>query len=335
MNSTPAAMRRITTAGLVVLSAGLLSGCGEDAETEQTEAIQISGSATVAPITELMASESEADVDVAAEGTTDGFERFCNGETAINNASEAIPGEGQPVNFVELCEENGVDFIELPIGMDTLTVVRHQDNEFATDLTVEELQQIWETDSEITTWSDIRSEWPDEEIELAGRPSGSGTFDVFTHQIMGEAGEIRDDYMATNDLDELVDWTAERENALAFMGIGNYYSQGESESREEISTVAVDDVVPSLENAQDGSYTPLTRPLFIYVAEEALEEDEAVADFIDSYLDSAYDVLPRTFFYRLPEDSYDQVSQRLEDGETGSLYEGDPFLEDSVIDLLG
>ncbi|GAA1824971.1 PstS family phosphate ABC transporter substrate-binding protein [Nesterenkonia flava] len=316
-----------------VLMAAMLSGCGED-QAQAAQTIRISGSATVAPITELMAREGDFSVEISREGTADGFQRFCAGETDINNASEAIPGEGQPVDFLSLCEDNGVEFLELPIGMDTLTVVRHLENDFASEMTVDELRAVWEPGSDVRTWSDIRPDWPEEQIDLAGRPAGSGTFDVFTHQIVGETGQIREDYFATDDLDELVDWVAEHPNALAFMGIGNYYSAGDDESRDVISTVAVDGVVPTLENAQNGSYQPLTRPLFIYVSTSALQENDAVAEFVEHYLNSAHDVLPRTFFYRLPERSYEAVQSRYEDGETGTLYEGDPFREDSVVDLL-
>ncbi|MCT1606480.1 PstS family phosphate ABC transporter substrate-binding protein [Nesterenkonia massiliensis] len=315
------------------IAAGLgISACAAG-EAHAGQTVLISGSSTVAPITELVAREGGFDVEISAEGTTDGFQRFCTGQTDVNNASEAIPGEGQPLDLLSLCQEKEVEFIELPIGIDTLTVVRHLDNEFAASMTMDEVQEVWAPDSEVTTWSQIRPEWPDEEIELAGRPPGSGTFDYFTHHVVGQTGEIRDDYFATDDLDELMDWVAEHENALAFMGIGNYYSAGDDESREEVSTVSVDGVVPTLENAQNGSY-PLTRPLFIYVSVQALEEKSSVGEFVEHYLENAHETLPRTFFYRLPGDAYESVQQRYEDTVTGSLYEGDPFRAESVTELL-
>lgn len=321
-------------AGVVALvSLGMLTACDSEASAAG-DAIGISGSSTVAPVTERIAAEGGYDVEVAREGTISGFERFCAGETQINNASEAIPGEGQPVDFMALCEENGVEYLEVPIGLDALTVVRHASNDFASDLTSEELQQIWEPGSEVETWADIRSEWPPEQIRLVGRPAGSGTFDVFTHQVVGETGEIREDYEATDDLEELAAWIAEDENAMGFMGIGNYYTTGDDEVREELSTVSVDGVAPSMENAQSGEYALLSRPLFIYVSVEAVEQHEELEDFVVHYIESAYDTLPRTFFYRLPEDLYGTVLERFEAGETGSLYEGDPFAEESITALL-
>ncbi|NLS10736.1 hypothetical protein HGQ17_12185 [Nesterenkonia sp. MY13] len=183
-------MRHQAAAG--VLGVLALTACGGDAEASG-DPIVARGSATVAPITELIAADGGFDVEVNADGTTTGFEAFCSGDVDINNASEAIPGPEAQTDFLSQCEQNGVEFIELPIGLDSLTVVRNQANDFAGDLTMEELQAIWEPGSEVTTWSDLRSEWPDEEIVLAGRPSGSGTFDVFTHYVVGETGGIRDD----------------------------------------------------------------------------------------------------------------------------------------------
>lgn len=169
---------------------------------------------------------------------------------------------------------------------------------------------------------------------LAGRPAGSGTFDVFTHHGVGETGEIRDDYQKTDDLDQLATWISEDENALGFMGIGNYYTAADDEVRDQLSSVSIDGVAPTLENAQNGSYTPLTRPLFIYVNLESLEENEELEEFVSYYVENAYEIMPRTFFYRLTEDDYESVRHRLETQTTGSLYEGDPLREEQVSELL-
>lgn len=325
-------MRKVLALG--AMGALTLTACGEG-DTEQTASpIVARGSTTVAPITELVANDGGFDVDITAEGTTTGFDTFCTGDVAINNASEAIPGEDAETDYISLCEENGVEFVELPIALDTLAVVRNSANDFASDLTMDELQAIWEPGSEVTTWSDVRQEWPDEEIELVGRPAGSGTFDYFTHHVNGEAGEIRDDYRKTDDLDQLATWISQDDNALGFMGIGNYFTAADDEVREELSTISIEGVDPSLENAQNGSYTPLTRPLFIYVNVDSLDNDDNVEEFVTHYVENAYDLMPRTFFYRLSEDDYDNVRERLDSRTTGSLYEGDPFRSESVSDLL-
>lgn len=232
-----------------VTAAALLAACGDSSASE--DAVQISGSATVAPISQAIATRGGIEVNIDAEGTTAGFERFCNGETAVQNASIAIPGEGQGTDFMEMCEENGVEYIEIPIGLDSLSVIRNENNRFAGDMTLDEVQQAWGPDSDVTTWSDIRSEWPDEEIVFFGREDGSGTFEYFSHFVSGEAGELRDDYESTNDLNELANWIAEEPNGLGFMGVGNYLA-ADGEDRDRITNISIDGVAPTLENAQNG-----------------------------------------------------------------------------------
>lgn len=320
-------MRDLRRALAALLTAGLalsLAACAAQAE----ETLTIGGSSTVQPITELVGREAGIAVDVAAEGTLDGFERFCTGESDANNASEAIPQE-----YLDLCAENGIEFVELPLGLDAISLVRHRDNDQLRDVSLEELQRMWEPGSTVTRWSDLREELPDEEIVLHGRGEGSGTFEFFTHHVTGEAGQIREDYRATDDLDEMAELLAEEPYGIGFMGVGNYLG-ADVEALAQLSTVSVDGVEPSLEAAQSGEYAPLTRPLFLYVNADRLEESDTLREFAEAYVDSAHDVMPRVFFYRLPEESYTTVRERLDARETGSLYEGDPFREESVVELL-
>lgn len=316
-----------TLAGVIAL--GGLAACSANAD----DPILVSGSSTVYPITNQVARENRVTLEMEAEGTLDGFERFCNGETHINNASEAIPGAGQPTDYMAMCEENGVEYIELPIGLDALSVVRNNANTFATDLTVEELRRIWEPNSSVTTWADVREGFPDEEIVLVGRPEGSGTFDYFTSQITGAAGEIRDDYRSTDDLEELATWIADDQYALGFMGVGNYLHTDE-DYLSKMSTVSVDGVEPSLANAQSGTYHPLTRPLFIYVSVAALEERDDVLSFVETYVDDAAGILPRVFFYPLEREDYTLVKERLDNRTTGTLFDGDPHQDVNISELL-
>ncbi|AEF39030.1 PstS family phosphate ABC transporter substrate-binding protein [Hoyosella subflava] len=323
------ARRALPAASVAALTILVTPGCSS---SEAAAPIEVSGSSTVAPITEAIARDGRFDVEVTAEGTTDGFDRFCSGETPINNASEAIPGPGQRTDYVAMCAENGVEYIELPIGLDALSLVRNEANDFADDLTMDELKRIWSPDSEITSWRDIRPDWPAQPISLYGRPDGSGTFDYFTHFAVGEAGSIRSDYRATDDMTELARWIAEDENSLGFMGAGNYLAADE-EYRDRIANVAVDGVSPSRTNAQDGTYQPLTRPLFIYVSAAAFE-DAAVTEFVDHYLRTVRGMLPRVFFYALPTDAYPLVQQRFEDRITGTMFGGDPFAERPILQAL-
>src|SRR5699024_8211460 len=148
------------------------------------------------------------------------------------------------------------------------------------DMTLDEVRRAWEPDSDVSTWSDLRPEWPDEEIEFFGRPAGSGTFEYFSQRVSGEAGELRDDYEAADDLDGLAEWVADEPGGLGVMGVGNHLG-AEGEVRDRITSVSIDGVSPTLENAQDGSYAPFTRPLFLYVNSELAEADENVASYVD------------------------------------------------------
>ena len=283
------------------------AGCSSD-NTPGEDAIQVTGSATVEPITSYMANRYDFDVNVEAIGSTDGFEKFCNGEADINDASVAISDDYQ-----KQCGDNDVEFIELPIGLDAITIVKHRDNDFAADLTTQQLHDIWSKDSPVSKWSDIDPSWPDEEIKLYGRPEGSGTLDVFKDLVL-DGDEIRDDYEATDDVEELSAWVAEDPNALSFMGIGNYLAT-EDEHQKFIDNVNVDGVAPSSEEAKSGNY-PLSRPLFIYV-NKASTEREDVDKFVTTYLEHSEAVMPRVFFYQLPEEDYDNAQKRYADRTTG------------------
>lgn len=309
-----------------------LAACGSGSDNS-TEAITASGSSTVAPITEAVARQGRFDLDLAAEGTIDGFTRFCSGESAINNASVAIPGAGEEVDFVAMCEDNGVDYIELPIALDALSLVRNEANTFATDLTLAELKRIWEPDSQVQTWRDVRSEWPEQPISLYGRPSGSGTFDYFTHFVVGQTGSIRSDYQGTDDIAELAAWIADDDNALGFMGVGNYLAADE-EYRDRMTNVAVDGVLPSMAEAQEGRYRPLTRPLLVYVSVAALEADENIGEFVSYYLSNVENVLPRVYYYALPAEAYSLSRERFDQRVTGTAFGGDPFSQRPVLEAL-
>ncbi|SDR69673.1 substrate-binding domain-containing protein [Corynebacterium timonense] len=303
--------RATLTAAGVAAVALLAAGCGSEAPSEG--AIQATGSATVEPITSYMANRYDFDVNVEAIGSNDGFEKFCNGEADINNASISIPGAGDEVDFQKQCADNNVEYIELPIGLDAITIVKHRDNDWATDLSIQQIHDIWSVDSPVTRWSDIDPSWPDEEIALYGRPQGSGTLDVFK-QLVLDGDEIREDYQATDDIQELSEWVADDVNALSFMGIGNYLETDE-EARDVIDNVRVDGIEPTAEETQSGNY-PLARPLFIYVNEESANRED-VDEFVTTYLDNAEAVMPRLFFYQLPEDEYGRVKERYAERTTG------------------
>lgn len=300
--------KRLTATVAVAAVAALAVGCGNDT-TPGEDAIKVTGSSTVEPITSYMANRYDFDVDIDAVGSTDGFEVFCAGDADINDASVAIPADYQ-----KQCADAGVNFIELPIALDAITLVKHRDNDWAQDLSIQQLHDIWAKDSSVTKWSDIDPSWPDEEITLYGRPDGSGTLGVF-EQLVLDGDEIRDDYQSTDDIQELSKWVSEDVNGLSFMGIGNYLAT-EDPTRNRIDNVLVDGVAPSVDEAKSGNY-PLARPLFIYVNEDSTKRED-VNEFVTTYLDKVEAVLPRVYFYQLQEDEYDKAKKRYEDRETGA-----------------
>lgn len=316
---TATANVRRTGTGLSLLLVGAfaLGACaGPDAAAGSPEgAIEFTGSATVEPIAVITARDAGVAARIESSGTVEGFEAFCSGGSDINNASVVIPGPEADVDFQTMCEENGVEYVEVPIGHDALSLIRHRDNQDVQDLSLEELSAIWAPDSDVSTWSDVRAEWPDEQIALYGRDAGSGTNAVFTEEVNGEAGAIREDYEYSDDLDELLGWVANDPMSLAFMGVGNYLSAHE-DVRNAITSVDVEGVSPSLDDALSGSY-PLARELYMYVSVDALENNAAVEEFVAHLLNNGRNIVPRAFFYPLSESGYDDALLRVEERTPG------------------
>lgn len=302
--------------GATMVSAAALSGCASFGDSDAEDAVTMTGSATIGPISVITSREADLETSVETVGTNDGFERFCAGDADINNASAPIPGQEAEQDFQQLCADNGVEYVELAIGIDAISMVRNEEADFVDDMTLEELETLWEAGSEVQTWSDLRSEWPDEDIVLYGRDDASGTFTVFTEEILGAGTAIRDDYTSTNDLAELAHWVAEEPNGLAFMGIGNYLSADE-EDRSRITTVTLDGVAPDAVNSANGAY-PLARELYIYVSVDSLEDNENVEEYVRFLLENGRSILPRAFFYPMDESTYADQLQRLEERVTGT-----------------
>lgn len=254
--------------------------------------IRIDGSSTVFPVTEAIAEEFQAEypdvrVTVALSGTSGGFEKFCRGETDANDASRPIKEEETTA-----CGENDVTPVELAVAYDGLTVMVNPTNDFVECLTVAQLSKIWDQGSTVKTWQDVNPEWPAEEIALFGAGADSGTFDYFTEEINGETDRIRSDFTQSEDDNALVQGIAADPNALGFFGYAYY-----QENQDKLKAVAVDDeegsegcVAPSPDTINNGTYVPLSRPLYIYPSEEALERPE-VAAFFGFYLESVNSIL--------------------------------------------
>jgi phosphate transport system substrate-binding protein len=274
----------------VLALAFVLAACGGSAgggqgggggETVSGE-IVIEGSSTVQPITqaaaELFAEENpEARIEVGGAGTSDGFEAFCQGDTEISDASRPIDvAEELPV-----CEENGVEFIEIPVAFDGISVVVNEQNDWATDVTSEELKTMWEPAAEdkITRWDQVRSDWPNRELSLYGPGTESGTYEFFNETIVGNEEEVnRSDYEASEDDNVLVQGVSGDENALGYFGYSYYENNLDT-----LKALAVDGVKPTEDSIRSGEYL-LSRPLFIYVSTKALKNNDAVEPFVDFYL---------------------------------------------------
>ena len=250
--------------------------------------IEIDGSSTVFPISQAVAEEfrrgqPDVQVNVGVSGTGGGFQRFARGETDISDASRPIKDSER-----EAAAANGVEFIEMRVGTDGLSVIVHPDNDFVDCLTVEELNSIWKPGSEIDNWSQVRAGFPDQRLRLYGPDTDSGTFDYFTEEVNGEAQVSRSDYTASADDNVLVQGIAGDRGALGYFGYA-YYQENEGV----LKAVAIDGgsgcVAPETSTIEDGTYSPLSRPLFIYVNAESLARPE-VAAFVEYYMDNGYEL---------------------------------------------
>ena len=264
--------------------------------------IEIDGSSTVFPVSEAVAEEfgklhSDVRVNVGVSGTGGGFKRFTVGETDISDASRPIK-DGEAAT----ADENGIEYYPLRVAMDGLSVLVSPDNDFVECLTTEQLKMIWEPGSTVTKWSDVDLSWPDKEIALYGPDTDSGTFDYFTEEVMGEAQLSRADYTASADDNVLVQGIAGGKYSLGYFGYSYY-----QENQDKLKLVAVDSgegcVLPTSESIEDGTYSPLSRPLFIYVSAGSMERPEVKA-FVEFYLDNAAELAQEVGYIRLGDAEY-------------------------------
>ena len=267
--------------------------------------VKIDGSSTVYPVTQAMAEEfsyayPDVRVTVGVSGTGGGMEKFTIGETDINNASREIkPSE------VDKAEKNGIEFSRFTVASDGITVVINPANDWAENMTVEELQMIWKPNSSVETWSDVRPEWPDEEIELYGPGADSGTFDYFTSVIVGAESESRADYTASEDDNVLVQGVSGSKYALGYFGYAYY-----EENQNKLKSVAVNGVKPSSKTIENGKYKPLSRPLYIYVNNESVKRP-VVEEFLKFYFENGKELIPMVGY--VPLTSYQEQLEKVEE----------------------
>ena len=272
--------------------------------------IKIDGSSTVAPLSEAAAEGFQGEngdvrVTVGTSGTGGGFEKFCAGETDISDASREIKEEEAAI-----CEKAGIKYEEFQVANDGLSVVVSKDNDWAKCVTVDELKTIWDKGSKVASWSDVKPDFPDEKLELFGPGTDSGTFDFFTDVINGEEGQSRSDYQATEDDNVVVQGVSGSKGGMGYFGL-SYYEQ----NQDKLTALEVDGgdgcVAPSTETVQDGSYKPLSRPLYIYVSDKAIKRPEVKA-FVEYYEENSDSLAEQALFVPLTEEQKAELQPKID-----------------------
>ncbi|HEX4985751.1 MAG TPA: PstS family phosphate ABC transporter substrate-binding protein [Burkholderiales bacterium] len=291
----------------IVLAAALAATLCAAAPATRAQLIRIDGSSTVFPITEAMAEDfqkatkGKVKVTVGISGTGGGFKKFCRGETDISDASRPILRKE-----MEDCRAAGVQYIELPVAYDALTVVIHPDNKWAQTLTIADLKKMWEPGAQgkVKTWKQANPSWPDQPLKLFGPGADSGTFDYFTEAVNGKAKSSRGDFTASEDDNVLVQGVSRDVNALGYFGY-SYYVENKDKLRAAkiVGKAGGAGVEPSFDTVINGSYTPLSRPIFIYVNAKAIEREE-IRQFVDFYMKNADALVREVKYVPLPAKAY-------------------------------
>jgi len=312
---------------MALLAAGLLAGCGPSQRGRASGTIKIDGSSTVYPITEAVAEEfgkqnPSVRTTVGISGTGGGMKKLSAGEIDIADASRPIKG-----SEVAMCKKSGVEYIELPVAYDALSVVVNPRNTWCSSMTVRELKRLWEpaAQGKVTRWSQVRPGWPNSPIRLFGPGVDSGTYDYFTEAIVGEEHASRGDFTSSEDDNVLVQGVAQDPNALAFFGAAYY-----EENKQRLKAVAIDDEnagngkgpqLPTAENVEKGTYQPLSRPLFIYVNRKSADRPE-VQEFVRFYLANAGRLAKEVGYIALQPEVYKLAQQRFDKRVVGSVFGG-------------
>lgn len=329
-------VRNLMISGIfIILCLTALMGIPVKPVWSQDKIIKIDGSSTVYPITEAVAEEFQkikrgsVKVTVGISGTGGGFKKFSRGEIDISDAS-------RPITKKEMadCKEVGIDYIELPIAYDGLAVMVNPKNTWVTSMTVAELKKIWEPVAEriITKWNRVNPAWPDVQLKLYGPGVDSGTFDYFTEAIVGKSRASRGDFTASEDDNVLVQGIASDRGGLGFFGYAYY-----AENPDKLKLVAIDGgkgtILPSEKTVMDGTYYPLSRPIFIYVNKKSAEKPE-VKEFVEFYLKNAPTLVKQVKYIPLPDRAYKLASERFAKRVTGTVFGGEAKIGMKIEDLL-
>jgi phosphate transport system substrate-binding protein len=303
-------------------SALMLGACGSDSANESADNnnggnaeeaaqlegdVKIDGSSTVAPIAEAIneeyaATQRDVQVSIGVSGSGGGFEKFIAGETDLSNASRPIKEEE-----ITALEDADIDFTEFEVAKDGLSIVVNKENDWAEDMTVEDLKKLWVEDGSVKKWSDIDPEWPEEEVKFYSPGTDSGTYDYFNEVILEEEDIVKENITMSEDDNVLVQGVTGDKNAIGFFGYAYYLA-----NKDNLKVVKIDGVEPTNETIESGEYTPLSRPLFVYAKNSALKEDEAVYDYMKFTLENGGEMAEAVGYVSLPEEKYEEQMTTLE-----------------------
>ena len=302
----------------------------------QQQVVKIDGSSTVFPITEAVAEEfqkakkQQIKVTVGISGTGGGFKKFCRNETDVSNAS-------RPILKSEMadCQKAGIEYYELPVAFDALTVVINRKNTFIKQLTIAEMKKMWEpaAQGKVTRWNQVNPAWPDQPMKLFGPGADSGTFDYFTEAIVGKAKSSRGDFTASEDDNVLVQGVSRDVNGLGYFGYAYYI-----ENKDKLKAVPIvndkgQPVEPSMEAVLKGSYNPLARPIFIYVNARSFGRPE-VREFVEFYMKHGSKLAQEVKYVPLPDSAYRVALEHVQKGKKGTVFGGTAEVGVTIEELL-
>jgi len=325
-------MKSAKIAALLTLA---IAGVAASSSSFAQALVKIDGSSTVYPITEAVAEDFQKAkknairVTVGISGTGGGFKKFCRGETDISDASRPILKKE-----MDACKEAGIQYVELPIAYDALTVVINPQNDWAKHLTVAELKKIWEPGAQgkLKSWKDVNPAFPDVAIKLYGPGADSGTFDYFTEAVVGKAKSSRGDYTASEDDNVLVQGVSRDKGGLGYFGFAYYV-----ENQKKLKAVAIDGgkgpVLPSPEAVENGTYAPLSRPIFIYINAKSMDKPE-IREFVEFYLKNAPKLVKEVKYVALPQKAYDMAGEHFKRKRIGTVFGGEESVGLKIEELL-
>ncbi|WP_044339647.1 PstS family phosphate ABC transporter substrate-binding protein [Rossellomorea aquimaris] len=301
------AMSAMIGSALVLGACGAQGGAENGSGEQLSGSVKMDGSSTVAPIMEAVneeyaATQPDVKVSIGVSGSGGGFEKFIAGETDLSNASRPIKDEEK-----QKLEEAGIDFTEFEVAKDGLTIVVNKENDWAEDMTVEDLQKLWLEDGKTKKWSDINPEWPDEEVKFYSPGTDSGTYDYFNEVVLEEKDMVKQNIQLSEDDNVLVQGVTGDKNAIGFFGYAYYLA-----NKDQLKAVKIGGVEPNNETIESGEYTPLSRPLFVYAKNASVKDNEAVYDFMKFTLDNSAEMAEAVGYVSLPEEKIKEAKDALE-----------------------